>query len=201
MHSVVNLMNLITNELLEQTKQFWKINKHTIFHNAISLVISQQVSFKVGRSVRTKLFMLINSSEITHENMSQLNNNDLEKIGLNQNKVNLIRFILNIKFVNDLDFVNELAKLKGIGVWTIKALQILNLENLNVFLSEDLWIRKRLSELANAKQILTIKECNNFINIYCMINKSNFSNFLWRVRPEGIVALKNNQTLTRDHFL
>lgn len=194
-------MVLITNELLEHTKLYWQIKEHTIFHNAISLVISQQVSFKVGRNTRTKLFALIGSSDITQEKMLQLNNTDLEQIGLSKNKFNLIKSIINIHFSNDLEFINKLSQLNGIGIWTVKALQILNFNEPNVFLCEDLWIRKRLSELLGVSKILTIRECDIFVKMNCTINKSHLSRFLWRIKPEGIIALKNKQVLTHDHFL
>lgn len=194
-------MELLTNEILEQTKQFWKINEHTIFHNTISLVISQKVSFNIGRNIRIKLFELIGSSEFTKDNISQLSDCEMQNIGLDKNKIILVKLIIRINKKNNLEFLNELLNLKGIGKWTIKALQILNLNDSNIFLSEDLWIRKRLSELIGIKSVLTIKDCDNLVNFDCKINKSNLTRFLWRIKPEGIIALKNKQLLCIDHFL
>jgi 3-methyladenine DNA glycosylase/8-oxoguanine DNA glycosylase len=193
-------MNLLTNEILDQTKLFWSIKTHAIYHNAISLVISQKVSFKVGRSIRTKLFSLIGLSEFTKDNIKQLTESEMLNVGLDKNKIILINAITKLNDSDNLIFINEISKLKGIGIWTIKALKILNLDDSDIFLAEDLWIRKRLSELMNHKTTLTIQECNNLSNTI-KINKTHISKFLWRIKPEGIIALKNKQILNINHFL
>lgn len=63
----------------------------------------------------------------------------------------------------------------------------------DIFLSEDLWIRKRLSELVQSEHTLTPRECNEVVKHWC--NLSNISRFLWRITEEGTRKFANN-TLT-----
>jgi 3-methyladenine DNA glycosylase/8-oxoguanine DNA glycosylase len=70
----------------------------------------------------------------------------------------------------------------------------------DIFLAEDYWIRKRLSEIVNSAKILSIKECNTLSNQWAGY-RTDVSKFLWRIRPEGCIALRNNIDLCREHFL
>jgi 3-methyladenine DNA glycosylase/8-oxoguanine DNA glycosylase len=195
-------MNLITHDIIEKTKIFWQIKQYSIYHNTISLIISQKVSFQIGRKIRQKLFDLVKENEFTKENIGVLTNTQLVDIGLCMPKINTIHEISKYtKVIIDNDkYLDNIFKIKGIGIWTIKCLKILNLESSNIFLSEDLWIRKRVSELTKSKITLTQKQCDNVI-FDLQINKSILTKFLWRITPNGIIALQNNIELTKDHFL
>lgn len=75
----------------------------------------------------------------------------------------------------------------------------------DVFLFEDLWIRKRLSELIESDNILPIKECENMTKNFT--NKRILSLFFWRIKLEGIKFIldksqnKNICELKKEHFV
>ncbi len=50
-------MNLINEQILTSTEQYWNIHRHKkIFHQTISLIISQKISFATGRQIRKQLY-------------------------------------------------------------------------------------------------------------------------------------------------
>jgi 3-methyladenine DNA glycosylase/8-oxoguanine DNA glycosylase len=193
-------LDLITLDIIEKTKTFWQTKQYSIYHNTISLIISQKIAFQIGRKIRQNLFDLIKENEFTKENIKVLTDLQLVNIGLCLPKINTIREISKCITIDHNKYINDISKIKGIGNWTIKCLKILNLNLSNIFLSEDLWIRKRVSELIKVNMILTQKQCDNVV-LNSQINKSILTKFLWRITPHGIIALQNNIELKRDHFL
>lgn len=197
----MNNLNLINKKLLKKTKSYYELKKYSIVHQAISLVISQKVSFQQGKNIRKKLFFLISpDSEFTKENMKNITDEDLENIGIDVLKIKTIRNILKLDDIDHNDFIEKIEDIKGIGPWTIKCLKIyFELDN-DIFLSEDLWIRKRMTELTENDIVLTQKECEIESKIWRGY-RTQISKFFWRIKPIGITALLNNEELNYDHFL
>ena len=47
---------MITSEILEYTKKYYELKEYSFFHQTISLIISQKISFKKSRAIRSKIF-------------------------------------------------------------------------------------------------------------------------------------------------
>lgn len=182
-------------ETIIKTKTYWTTPKKSLFHNTISLITSQQISFQKGREIRQKIYAKINSFEITHENLKKLSRDDFMNYGIDEKRVNTITELLKIKNLT----IEKISKLKGIGSWTIKSLKILNDEP-NILLSEDYWIRKQMSKLINLPKVATIKEIENQTKNY-EHDKSELTKFLWRIKDTGIDKIKENKELLREDFL
>lgn len=197
----MNNLNLINKKLLKNTKPYYELKKYSIVHQAISLVISQKISFQQGKNIRKELFYLINPDlEFTKENIKNIKDENLENIGIDVLKIKTIRNILKLDDTDNNDFIEKIGNIKGIGPWTIKCLKIyFELDN-DIFLSEDLWIRKRVTELTENDTVLTQKECENASKNWSGY-RTQVSKFFWRIKPSGITALLNNDELNYDHFL
>lgn len=197
----LSLIPNIANEVLP----YITLKERSLFHNIISLVISQRVRFQVGRDIRNKLYELLLSDNITIKGISKLSDKELKKIGIEQYKIDIIRYIVMIykPELSVVELLQQLCEIKGIGIWTIKSLKILNDLDNETFLSEDYYIRQRLSELVKSECILTSKECQEIASKYW--DKREFtlvSKFLWRIKPEGInIILKEERKLEKHDFL
>lgn len=200
MDSEPTLLTLLP-ELAEFYKDLYPIPSGTLLHNTISLIISQQIKFSQGRLIRKKLYNLLNSlssDSSQHDHILKgLTQQDWVKLGLPSNK---IQCIIEVATIPNLT-IESLINIKGIGPWTIKALKILMDSDPNVFLNEDLWIRKRMSELCNSKKVLTPFELTHISNKIPTTNLTQISRFLWRLKPEGVVNLLNGRELTRQDFI
>lgn len=186
-------------ELISPYESFFTLPPKTLFHNLISLIISQKIRFGQGRKIRQQLYSLLNTDEYTPNGLNSLSDDTLKSIGLSDDKINCIRAILGLEDLT----LDRAAQIKGIGPWTIKALSILTNGSNDIFLSEDYWIRQRFSELIQSSKILTSRQLENYIAKFpnWVGQKTLISRFLWRIKPEGIMALLNSESLTREHFL
>lgn len=135
-------MDLINIGILNETKNFYKLKHYGIFHQTISLIISQKISFSSSRKIRQKMFELIfPEKEFTVKNISNITKDTLISFGIDENKYETILNILKLDNSNENQWITKISKIKGIGSWTIKCLKIMfNIDN-DLFLYEDLWIR------------------------------------------------------------
>ena len=198
----MNITNtkLISKQLLDNVDQYVKLKKYPIIHQAISLIISQKISFQQGRTIRRKLFEIVKNDCFTKENLSNIQDEEFAKLGIDSSKMLTIKNVLNTNFVDNSEFISKIGKIKGIGDWTTKCLQIMFEIDNDIFLFEDLWIRKRISELVEADRVLTAKECEK-ISIQWKGYRSQVSVLFWRIKPEGIKAIIAKENLIREHFL
>lgn len=196
----------ITSDLLSTTSEYFDVNKYSIFHFTVSLIISQKISFYKGRNIRKQLFTLIHpDNEYTVKNLSKIDKNTYIQLGIESNKYDTILNLINLydNNMSNENWINVISTVKGIGPWTINAIKIIFNINNNILLFEDLWIRKRFSELVCSNKILTCKECIEYVdkNKLWYNYRSQVSKFLWRINENGICAIKNNIALSRDHFV
>lgn len=181
-------MHLITPQILENAAQFFPV-KRPFFHNVISLILSQRIPFATSRLLRQKIFRALATSEFTRENIKLLA--DIPIPGLPTDKLNLM---LTASTTPD----NMMCTMKGIGPWTVNALKVLD-GTATQILYEDFWVRQRLSELLD-RPTMTIAQAKRIVPPPGM-NAALVSMFLWRIKQEGIVALKAGTALERCHFL
>lgn len=194
--------------IMSGTKEYWTMPKKTLFHNTISLIISQKIPFHEGREIRQKLFSELGKYDIIYDEFKKISNNKLKEIGISETKINCIEIVIKLfEDCHDDDNINIITKLalvKGIGSWTIKSLYILsNLDEYNdIFLIEDYWIRKQIKILYGLNKVPSEKEVREMdIMKPWKGNQSNISRFLWRLKTEGAIAIINGVSLERHHFL
>lgn len=200
---------------VESTRQYWDIHhKFTLFHQLISLIISQRIRFDKSRKIRQNLYIHFNlpvGTSLTSIQIKQLTNFDFQKIGISNDKVNIIRNVLNFVPDNEWDKIiayncytvddlenifTRLSNISGIGPWTISSLKIMFYSNIysNILLTSDKWISCRIAELRPELRNL-VDQTNSTINL------SELSKFLWRITPKGIEKLNCGVTLSQSDFL
>ena len=191
-------MNKIDNEAYKHCLYTAKTNSHINFYNylfntkiisakknydkslslqefLIKTVIGQQISISAAESIWKKVRIVINKK--------QLNENNLAACGVSKMKQ---RYIMGIHFfLNNNPFdKKELQKLdedelntiflplKGIGPWSIKIMQIFFLENTDVWLPEDLAIKRGLN------LFFQDEDANHIQNLYSPY-RTYFCLYLW----------------------
>jgi len=190
--------------ILNNTKQYWDIHhKWSIFHQLISLIISQRIRFSLGRQIRQNLYKYLNlpfGNSLIPLQIRALSDIDYKNIKMPVDKIKIIHNVLDAITDDEWDqdfelLITKLEKINGIGSWTISALKIMFYADKypNILLVSDYWIKSRLSELK--------PEFKNYINAHNQINLSNISKFLWRIKPIGIQKLNNNIEISNEDFL
>jgi hypothetical protein len=214
---------------------FYEIKRKTLYHDLLSLIISQRISFKVSRAIRKKLLDICYTHNKNKRNVrgveecdadslepdpvydpNVIKDLDLKSYGISNPKVTkCIEHVTALALANNLS-MNELKDIPGIGDWTYKGLLIMGHGDSStcsnsIFLSEDAWIRKRLSELVDDPRISkSIVAANILIDRFTnylldtnneKLDKSKLSRFLWRIKDSGIQKIRNNSNLSREDFL
>jgi 3-methyladenine DNA glycosylase/8-oxoguanine DNA glycosylase len=213
-------------KLSSETKQWWLQPTRSLLHNSISCIISMRIPFQKSKEIRQKIYNSIGKEgkiEITKENFT-FKDKTLLEYGLSKDQIRIIKEILSIvnkKSENkeqlitesclatsgrdksnklDLLTIKDLTKIKGIGVWTIKAVKILMNEDPDVSLEQDYYVRKILSRLYGYQKVITETEARKILQTWNG-NRSQISYFLWRLKETAIEKILENQKLERHDFL
>ena len=161
------------------------------FNLLLGSIISQQLSIYAAASIQKK-FLGFFKYDPQPELILQTDDLTLRSLGLSNAKVRYVKD-LSQKFMSgevklkgfgkmsDKDIIDELTKVKGIGLWTSHMFLIFTLGRLNILPFGDLGIRKsimvnyRLKKMPDEKKIKSIAKNNNW-HPYCSIA----SLYLWR---------------------
>lgn len=188
-----NLLNIS-----KETELYWKQPERSLLHNAISCVISMRIPFKKSREIRKKIYTSIGKEgkiELTRDNF-KFKDKTLLSYGLSNEQVRIIREILN----NDIKTIKDLTKIKGIGIWTIKAIKILMNIDSDISLEQDYYIRNNLTLLYGYKKVMTETEAKKILQTW-KGNRSQICYMLWRIKKEGIEKIIEEQKLTKYDFI
>lgn len=131
---------------------------NSYWNSLISSVIGQQISGMAAKAIRTKFDLLFPGKPNAKETL-EFSTEQLRSCGLSNQKV---KYVVDIseKFedpelnFNKLKFykesstdgiIQELVKLKGIGVWSAKMFSVFTLKELDVFAEDDLGVARGTS--------------------------------------------------------
>jgi DNA-3-methyladenine glycosylase II len=134
------------------------------FHALVSSIISQQISASAARSIRQRLFDHVAPEKLTADNLCRLSPEVLRKLGLSAQKASYLLDLANrVTFgelklagmarLSDEAVIEELIKIKGIGVWTAQMFLIFSLGRPNVFPHGDLGVRTAIRNLYGLEEL------------------------------------------------
>ena len=115
------------------------------YARAISdLIIEQQISFKVAKTIKKKFKILI--QDLTDNEILNLENSKIRSLGLSGRKVDYIKNVytffreqeINFEILKDDEIIKILCKIKGVGSWTAEMFLIFILFRKNIFSIKDI---------------------------------------------------------------
>ena len=159
------------------------------------LIIEQQISFKVAISIKKKFNDLI--SNLSDEEIIELDNHKLKNIGISRMKVDYIKNVYKYFYNNNIDFENlnnskvidELTTIKGVGSWTAEMFLIFILFRENIFSKKDIALLNSIKLNYNIEN-LTDKRINNLIDSWAPYNTF-ASLLLWKSIEKNIIFKEN----------
>ena len=128
------------------------------FYTLSRSIVGQQISVKAAQAVWDRLEFKV--KKINPKNINSLYFQSLKSCGLSRQKISYLKS-LSTAFVNkevnpkqwhllsDEEIIEELVKIKGIGVWTAEMYLIFNLCRPDVFPSDDLGLIKGICNCYN----------------------------------------------------
>lgn len=137
----------------EISDEYGKVN---YWYSLVSSVMSQQISGSAAKSIARRFKQLFKNEQPTPAEALTKSIEELKSAGLSTQKAKYILHISetfsdpnsklsNVNFFSDSlleEIVDELVKLKGIGVWSAKMFCIFTLNGLDVFAHDDLGIAR-----------------------------------------------------------
>jgi DNA-3-methyladenine glycosylase II len=128
-----------------------------------NLIIEQQISFKAAITIKNRYKNLVKN--LDYNQILNLKNNEVQKIGLSFRKVDYIKntytfFLKNTIRFNDLsneEVIKELTKIKGVGEWTAQMFLIFNLFRQDIFSKKDLALINSLKKNYKIRDLTTYK--------------------------------------------
>lgn len=187
-------------------KTVGKIDREYISDPFVALlnsIVYQQIAFKAALAIWTRFEKHVKN--ITPENVLNCEYNELRECGLSKTKISYINNISeavlnktldidNLYKLSDESIIEELVKIKGIGVWTAEMFLIFSLNRRNTISYLDLGIRKGIKWLYNLKEEPTKKEFEKYKKKFG--NNSTLASFyLWEITIQNYFKYNNIEEL------
>jgi DNA-3-methyladenine glycosylase II len=161
------------------------------FNLLLGAIIGQQLSTKAADSIEKRFLNYFNNKP-EPESILATENSVLRSLGLSNAKVSYVKDLsqkvlsrevklMGLSIKTDNEVIEELTKVKGIGVWSAHMFLMFTLGRPNILPTGDLGIRKavmlnyRLRKLPTEQKLLQIAQKNNW-HPYCSIA----SLYMWR---------------------
>ena len=118
--------------------------------------MGQQISTKAADSIWLK-FEKKCKNNINPKTVIKISSRNLKKAGLSRQKVSYLKNIAKaftnksfdvtkLKKMNDIDAINYITKLKGLGVWSAEMFLMFNLNRPNIFPLKDIGLLRAISK-------------------------------------------------------
>jgi DNA-3-methyladenine glycosylase II len=160
----------VMHAIIERVGAYKIQHREPSFETLVRSIVYQQLSGKVASVILGRLIALLPDSNVTPETILKLTPARMRKAGLSKQKTAYIRDLARktkqgqVKFetlpgLTDLEVIEHLTQVKGIGVWTAHMFLIFALRRPDVLASGDLGVRiaiKKaydLAELPPPKQV------------------------------------------------
>ena len=135
-----------------------KIKKTDNFTALVKIIIGQQLSGSAARTIVSRLDKKLGKEEYNPINILEMTNDDLRSCGLSNAKASYIKgfaqiilenscYFENLKAIGEKDILNELCKIKGIGIWTASIFAMSSLCYEDIFPYGDVSLNKAIKNL------------------------------------------------------
>ena len=127
-------------------------------------IIGQQISGRAARSIWRNLQETVKPARITPVTIARLTADQLRSAGVSPQKASYLHDLaekagngcvrLNrIGRLGDVDVIDELVQVKGIGVWTAQMFLMFSLCRIDVFAPDDLGLRSAIRDLYDLSEL------------------------------------------------
>ena len=159
-----------------------------------NLIIEQQISFKAAITIKQRFQDL--TRRLSNEEILELDNNEIQSIGMSFRKVEYIKNIFKYFEHSDFEFQkasdkeieDELIQIKGIGKWTLEMFMIFILFRLDVFSKGDIALINRIKSNYNIIDLST-NQLNELISKWSPYNTI-ASLILWKSIENRVFYVK-----------
>jgi DNA-3-methyladenine glycosylase II len=144
--------------------------KNNAFKTLTQSIVGQQISIKAAASIWSRLETLLDG-QITQQNIINIKETKLKKIGLSRQKISYLKDLSNSNIestswntLTDEEVINEITKIKGIGIWTAQMFLIFHLGRKNVLPLADIGLLNAIEKNYNIPARTNLKSIEKISN-------------------------------------
>jgi DNA-3-methyladenine glycosylase II len=154
----------VMREIIERVGAYKIEHSEPGFGTLVRSIVNQQLSGRVANVILGRLTALLPDGKITPDAILKLTPARMRKAGLSKQKTAYIRDLArktkqgHIQFetladLSDLEVVEHLTRVKGIGVWTAQMFLIFALKRLDILATGDLGVRAAIRKAYQLEEL------------------------------------------------
>ncbi len=146
----------VLRKIIKKYKKGFLTTRNNPFFSLCRTIVGQQISTKAADSIWLK-FEKKCKHNINPRTVIKISSHNLKKAGLSRQKVSYLKNIAKafrnksfdvakLKKMNDIDAINYITKLKGLGVWSAEMFLMFNLNRPNILPLKDIGLLRAISK-------------------------------------------------------
>ena len=153
---ILSKKDLVLRKIITKYKKGFLTTKNNPFFSLCRTIVGQQISTKAADSIWAK-FEKKCKKKIKPKTILKISSRSLKSAGLSRQKISYLKNIAKafvnksfdvkkLKKMNDIDAINYITKLKGLGVWSAEMFLMFNLNRPNIFPVKDIGLLRAISK-------------------------------------------------------
>ena len=153
---ILSKKDLVLRKIIVKYYKGFLTTRNNPFFSLCRTIVGQQISTKAADSIWAK-FEKKCKRKIKPKTILKLSSRNLKGAGLSRQKVSYLKNIAKafvnksfdvkkLKKMNDIDAINYITKLKGLGVWSAEMFLMFNLNRPNIFPIKDIGLLRAISK-------------------------------------------------------
>ena len=146
----------VLRKIIKKYNKSFLTTRNNPFFSLCRTIVGQQISTKAADSIWAK-FEKKCKKKINPKTILKISSRNLKSAGLSRQKISYLKNIAKafvdksfdvkeLKKMNDIDAINYITKLKGLGVWSAEMFLMFNLNRPNIFPVKDIGLLRAISK-------------------------------------------------------
>ena len=153
---ILSKRDSVFKKIIKKYNKGFLTSKNDPFFSLCRTIVGQQISTKAADSIWAK-FEKKCKKNIQPKTILKISSRNLKSAGLSRQKISYLKNIAKafisksfdvakLKKMNDIDAINYITKLKGLGVWSAEMFLMFNLNRPNIFPLKDIGLLRAISK-------------------------------------------------------
>ena len=153
---ILSKKDSVLKKIIKKYNKGFLTTKNNPFFSLCRTIVGQQISTKAADSIWAKFEKKCNR-KINPKIVLKISSRNLRTAGLSRQKISYLKNIAKafvnksfdvkkLKKMNDVDAINYITKLKGLGVWSAEMFLMFNLNRSNIFPIKDIGLLRAISK-------------------------------------------------------
>ena len=186
---ILSKKDIVLRKIIKKYNKGFLTTRNNPFFSLCRTIVGQQISTKAADSIWAK-FEKKCKKNIKPKIVLKISTRNFKSAGLSRQKISYLKNIakafknksfdvVKLKKMNDIDAINYITKLKGLGVWSAEMFLMFNLNRPNIFPVKDIGLLRAISK--NYKK--TYPPSKKFLETISKIHygyRTVFTWYMWR---------------------